>query len=38
MEQILTLNLTDAENTALKKSASAVQDLIAAMERIKSEA
>ena len=38
MEQILTLNLTDAENAALKKSASAVQDLIAAMERIKSEA
>jgi malate dehydrogenase len=38
VEQILTLNLTDAESAALKKSASAVQDLIAAMERIKGEA
>ena len=36
VEQILPLNLSDAESAALKKSADAVQDLVAAMERIKS--
>ena len=38
VEQILPLNLSDGEKAALKKSADAVQDLVAAMERIKSEA
>lgn len=38
LEQILPLNLTADEQTALNKSAGAVQELVAAMERIKSEA
>jgi len=37
VEEILSLNLTDAESEALKKSAAAVQDLVKTMERIKSE-
>lgn len=38
LEQILPLNLSSDEQAALNKSAAAVQDLVAAMERIKSEA
>jgi malate dehydrogenase len=37
VEQILQLNLTDAESAALKQSAASVQDLVSAMERIRSE-
>jgi malate dehydrogenase len=37
VEQILPLNLTDAEFEALKKSAAAVQDLVSAMDRLRSE-
>ncbi len=37
VEEILSLNLTDAESEALKKSAAAVQDLVTTMERIKGE-
>ncbi|CAN5510117.1 malate dehydrogenase [soil metagenome] len=38
LEQIIELKLTDAEIAQLKSSASAVQDLVGAMERIRSEA
>jgi malate dehydrogenase len=37
LEQILPLNLTADEQASLNKSAASVQDLVAAMERIKSE-
>ena len=38
LEQIIELKLTDAETAQLKSSASAVQDLVGAMARIRSEA
>jgi malate dehydrogenase len=38
LEEIIPLNLTEAENELLRKSAAAVQELVGAMARIRTEA